>query len=98
VAAAAVLIDAGASLRVSSREGDSLCMVAISQNFPAMLGLLLQKGVSPHVPDRDGLLPLYWAEYLQREELVGLLLAAGADPQLKRVAVPASGQYTWREF
>lgn len=98
VATASVLLDAGASTTVRNRQGDGLCMVAISENFPAMLSLLLAKGVNPNTPDRDGLTPLYWTDYLQREELTHLLLAAGANPQVKKVVVPVASGYAMGEF
>jgi ankyrin repeat protein len=96
--AAATLMDAGASLKVKNRQGDGLCMVAITENFPAMLALLLKHGANPSTPDRDGLTPLYWAEYLKRDLLVQQLLAAGADPQVKRIALPSSVSYSFGEF
>jgi hypothetical protein len=95
---AAALLAAGASVRTTNRQGDSLCMVAIAENFPAMLALLLKNGADAHAPDRDGLLPIYWAGYYQRDELVRVLLEAGADPQQKKIAVPASSHYALREF
>jgi ankyrin repeat protein len=98
LAAAATLMDAGASLKVRSRQGDGLCMVTITENFPAMLALLLKHGANPSTPDRDGLTPLYWADYLKRDELVQQLLAAGADPQVKKVVLPASVSYSFGEF
>ncbi len=98
VAAATALLEAGASLKVRNRQGDGLVMVAIAENFPDVLALLLKHGASPNSPDRDGLTPLYWAEYLQRDALVQQLLAAGANPQLKKVALPTSGTYSFGEF
>jgi ankyrin repeat protein len=98
LAAAATLLDAGASLKVRNRQGDSLCMVAIAENLPDMLALLLKHGADPNTPDRDGLTPLYWTEYFKRDALAQLLLAAGADPQVKKIALPASASYSFGEF
>jgi ankyrin repeat protein len=96
--AAAALLDARASLKVRNRQGDSLSMVAIAENFPDMLALLLKHGANPNTPDRDGLTPLYWAEYFKRDELAQMLLAAGADPQVKKIALPVSANYSFGEF
>lgn len=98
LSAAAALLEAGASLKVHNRQGDGLVMVAITENFPEMLSLLLKHGASPNTPDRDGLTPLYWAEYLQRDGMVPTLLAAGAHPQVKKIALPTSGSYAFGEF
>jgi ankyrin repeat protein len=98
LAVAAALLDAGASLKVKNRQGDGLCMVAITENFPDMLALLLKHGSNPSTPDRDGLTPLYWADYLKRDVLVQQLLASGADPRVKKVALPASVSYSFGEF
>jgi ankyrin repeat protein len=98
LAAAATLLDAGASLKVRNRQGDGLCMMAVSENFPDMLALLLKNGANPNSPDRDGLTPLYWAEYLKRDELAQLLLTAGADPLVKKIALPVSASYSFGEF
>ena len=40
----------------------------------------------------------YWADYLQRDVLAKLLLDAGANPQLKKITVPASASYAMGEF
>ena len=96
--AAAALLDAGASLKVHNRQGDGLVMVAIAEDFPGMLALLLKHGASPNSPDRDGLTPLYWAEYLKRDAMTQQLLAAGAHPQVKKIALPISGSYAFGEF
>jgi uncharacterized protein len=98
LATAAALLNAGASLTVKNRQGDGLCMVAIAENFPDMLALLLKHGVNPNTLDRDGLAPLYWAEYLKRDALAQLLLAGGADPQVRKIALPVSGSFSFGAF
>jgi ankyrin repeat protein len=96
--AAAALLQAGASLQVRNRQGDSLCMVAIAENYPDMLALLLRHGANPSSPDRDGLTPLYWAGYLQRDALVQQLLAAGANRDVKKISVPTGSSYSLGAF
>jgi ankyrin repeat protein len=63
-----------------------------------MLALLLQHGANPNTPDQDGLTPLYWAQYLHRDALTKLLLAAGADPKQEKLALPAAGNYTFGAY
>jgi ankyrin repeat protein len=73
-------------------------MLAIAENYPDMLALLLRHGANPGSPDRDGLTPLYWAEYLQRDALVQQLLAAGANRDVKKISVPTGSSYSLGAF
>jgi ankyrin repeat protein len=73
-------------------------MVAINENLPDMLALLLQRGANPGAPDRDGLTPLYWTTFYQRDDMTRLLLAAGAHPEVKKVRIPAAMNYSLGAF
>ena len=98
VGVAKVLLDAGASTRVRDRAGDSLLAVAVSENYPNMLALLLKQGVNPDLTDSNGLTALYWAEYLKRPELAQLLRHAGADPARNKTEIIVSQPYNFGEF
>ena len=95
---AQVLLDAGAHVEVRTEHDDSLVMVALNANQPAMLSLLLRHGASPNSYDADGLTPLYWAQLLKRQEMERALLAAGARPDEVRVVVRKSQPYVSGEY
>jgi ankyrin repeat protein len=95
---AKVLLDAGASTAVADRSDYSLLMVAVNENHPDMLSLLLSKGLDPNQADSSGLPPLYWTELLKLDDLSRRLRDAGgrADKQSTRAALGApfeSGGY-----
>ncbi len=96
--AARALLGAGASPRVRDRTGEGLLMVAINDNHPQMLDLLLEHGLPVDEPDANGLSPLYWAAYLKRPELVRRLQAAGADPGQRKTQVRRSEPYWLGEY
>lgn len=88
---ATALLQAGASRRSVDRAGDNVLLIAVDENNAAMLQTLLRHGVPADLMDSNGLTPLYWAEYRQREPLAALLRAAGADPARKKTEL-VSGQ------
>jgi hypothetical protein len=92
------LLKAGASTRVTDRAGDNLLVVAITENYPEMLSLLLELGANPDLADGNGLSPLYWAQLLNRPEMAKRLLSAGASPDRIKQVVRASRTYTFQEF
>ena len=96
--AARALLKAGASTSGTDRAGDNLLVVAITENFPQMLSLLLELGVPPDLADANGLSPLYWAQLLNRQDMAERLIAGGADPGQLQQTVRASRAYTFQEF
>jgi ankyrin repeat protein len=80
------------------RSGDNLLVVAITENYPDMLSLLLDLGAYPDLADANGLSPLYWAQLLKRPDMAQRLLAAGARPDRLKQVTRASQPYTFQEF
>ena len=96
--AAKILIEAGANTRVVDGAGDNLLVVAITENLPEMLHLLLQLKVEADLPDANGLTPLYWANHLKRAEMAKLLLGMGANPDRQKMEIVVSKPYKTGEF
>lgn len=57
--------------------------VAVKENRPRMVELLLTLGESPNSPDADGFAPLLMALRSNNPDIARLLLNAGADPNYK---------------
>ena len=95
---AKVLLEAGARTDVVDRMGANVLAVAVDENYPDMLAFLVTHGVKPDMADSNGLTPLYWAEYLQRDELSQILRNAGADPARKKSEIVQSQPYNLGEF
>lgn len=93
-----ILIEAGANTRVVDGAGDNLLVVAITENLPEMLHLLLQLKVEADLPDANGLTPLYWANHLKRAEMAKLLLGMGANPDRQKMEIVVSKPYKIGEF
>jgi ankyrin repeat protein/predicted RNA-binding Zn-ribbon protein involved in translation (DUF1610 family) len=53
---------------------------------PDAIRLLLAAGSEIDVPDQNGMTPLHWAALRGHEETVGILLEAGADPNIRTTA------------
>jgi ankyrin repeat protein len=87
---ARALIAAGADPNAADQEGETpLIRAALEGNAP-MTKLLLDAGAKPNIKDQDGHTALVWVirDYdsrtaTPRREVVALLLAAGADPNIR---------------
>lgn len=98
LAVATVLLAAGADTRVVDRVGDNLLTVCVEADQVAMLALLLQHGVQPDMADSNGLSALYWAEFLKKPVLAGMLREAGADSARRKARVVQSRRYDLGEY
>lgn len=66
-------------------EGLTALGIAALENSVGALGLMLEAGADPHLRDRGGLAPLFYAIYRRHRAAADLLLARGADPGHLRV-------------
>ena len=62
------------------READTRLTDAARSGDHAAVSALLEQGADANATDVDGTTALHWATYRDDAEMVGLLVAAGADP------------------
>lgn len=82
-----ILLDHNAEVDIADRDGrTALLVVALCvptaagiKGFGEVAGLLLERGADPGHRDHDGMTPLLLAAYEGHEDVVELLLEAGAD-------------------
>ncbi|XP_017276709.1 ankyrin repeat domain-containing protein 50 [Kryptolebias marmoratus] len=82
-----ILLDRNAEVDLADRDGrTALSVVALCvptaagiKSFGEVAGLLLERGADPGHRDHDGMTPLLLAAYEGHEDVVELLLEAGAD-------------------
>ena len=79
-----LLVDAGADVNRIGGEGNTLLMVAGEDGDADMVDALLEMGADPNVPCTRGT-ALQGAVSMDEIEIVGKLLAAGADPDAQDV-------------
>lgn len=73
------LIDAGADVNSTKRNGESALATAVSYGHYDIVSSLLRKGANPNIEARRGLAPLSQA---QDARMVNLLIEHGADPNI----------------
>ncbi len=80
-----VLLEAGAKLEQPSRDGLRPLHSAAIAGRAAIVALLLQKGAAVDAKDKKGRSPLvsFAAFAVKDNEIAGMLLAAGADPNIE---------------
>lgn len=75
-----LLIDAGAEINIHSPEtGITPLHIAVFEEQPEILKLLLDKGASPYAQTCDGSYPLHWIGYNTYDVISELLIKTGAD-------------------
>jgi len=62
---------------------------------PGAIRLLLAAGSEVDVADKDGMTPLHWAALMGHEEVVGILLDAGADANRRTTAKTGTRESGW---
>ena len=77
------LLRKGANPTVQGADGRTVLTVAAKMSDQDLLQAGLKRGLSVNSQDEYGLTPLMWAASQGSEEIVGDLLAAGADPGLR---------------
>jgi ankyrin repeat protein len=78
------LLDAGAEIDAKDSSGRSALMYAASGPFPEAVGLLLERGAEVNVQGTlEGFTPLMTAAAEGLADVVRILLAAGANPDIK---------------
>ncbi|XP_066542576.1 ankyrin repeat domain-containing protein 50 isoform X2 [Hoplias malabaricus] len=93
-----ILLDAGAEVDLADGDGRTALSVAAlcvpsaagGRGHGEVVSLLLERGANPEHKDRDGMTPLLLASYEGNEELVELLLEAGADVDESAGAHPSA--------
>ena len=80
---AGVLLDNGADVNAQNDNKQSALGLAVEDKSPEMVKLLLAHKPQVDILDQSGWTPLQWAVSEQHPEIAGLLLDAGADPNLK---------------
>jgi len=81
-----LLLEKGANPNAHSRQGESALIMAIDRNDAetlAMVKVLVDKGASIETPDRSGSAPIINAAKYGQIEVVKILLAQGADFNVK---------------
>lgn len=80
-----VLIDAGASAKVTESSGINLLHWAAIANRPAMIPLLAKAGVPINAKDENGFTPLMYAATIDFGDraVFNAMLKAGADPNIR---------------
>ncbi|WP_374928298.1 ankyrin repeat domain-containing protein [Kytococcus sedentarius] len=76
------LLDLGVPVNLTNSRGDTLLMLAVYHGHAAATGLLLERGADTGRINDAGQTPVAAAVFRQREDLVRMLVAAGADPSL----------------
>ena len=76
---ARALLDHGADVRASDRDGDTALGLAAAQNQSPSVAILLEKGAQVNAKDRAGVTPLMRAASHGSREAMQVLLAQGAD-------------------
>jgi uncharacterized protein len=79
------LLAAGAVPNVSTERGETPLVEAVKKKHHDMVQALFEHGANVNMPDKDGNTPLLLAlkDKDCSVELVGMLLTAGADPQIR---------------
>lgn len=93
-----ILLDAGAEVNLADGDGRtalsvaSLCVpsAAGGSRHGEVVSLLLERDADPEHKDKDGMTPLLLASYEGHEEVVELLLEAGADVDESSGAYPSA--------
>lgn len=78
----AAYVDAGAPVDLTDAEGNTLLMLTSYNDQPATLRELVARGADPNALNGRGQSPLAGAVFKQADEVVQVLLEAGADPDL----------------
>ncbi len=83
LAIAELLVASGADVNAQNNEHAPALTLAVNNNSPAMVKLILAHRPKVDVIDKDGCTPLQRAVQQQRPDIAGMLLEAGADPDVK---------------
>ncbi len=80
---AGVLLDNGADVNAKNNNQQSALGLAVADKSPEMVKLLLQHQAKVDLLDGQGYTPLEWAISQRAADIAGLLLDAGANPNVK---------------
>lgn len=79
-----LLLDKGADVNIKNKGGTCALEYCVYGEIDVdLIKLLLDKGANVNSCNKKGETPLFWATLFQKEEIVRLLLRAGADPGAK---------------
>lgn len=78
----AAYVDAGAPVDLTDSEGNTLLMLGSYHDQPAVVRELVARGADVNALNGRGQSPLAGAVFKQADEVIGVLLEAGADPDL----------------
>lgn len=93
IAVAQTLLKAGASRQQLDRSGDNLLIMAVNNNSPSMISMLISEGMDPDTPDGNGLTPLYWSDYLKHADAAIVLRAAGGTAVKQKLPAAINEPY-----
>ncbi len=65
-------------------------LYACGYGYPAVVKFLLERGINPNLPNRDGQTGLHWAMYGPHLDVVRLLLKSGAQVNVREAASRAT--------
>lgn len=82
-----VLIDNGVDVDDRAPNGTTSLAMAVIRRNAEVATLLLSRGANPNAQDWDSeVTPLFWAVDFHADEMIGILLAHGADPLIRNAA------------
>jgi ankyrin repeat protein len=80
---AELLLDNGAEVNLQNDDHESALSLAVNNNLPDLVKLLLAHKPKVDILDKDGLTPLQRTVYPHQVDIAGMLLDAGANPNVK---------------
>lgn len=93
----AAYVDAGAPVDLTDAEGNTLLMLGAYHDQASVVRELVARGADVNALNGRGQSPLAGAVFKQADEVIGVLLDAGADPDLGTPTARATAEMFGRD-